>query len=200
MKLLSITWLGVSHGFVLYGHVASSHASALLASSPGSALRSPAVCAGAKDLSRREVISANSWYKSFVKAGGGEALLFVIAGATALYGGSVRGSLFDDLKELEAGGRNQGVAHVPIVRISPSGANGRVRVEISASGVAAPDSIDCIWVRDERTGEIIGARSFRSTESPVLGLLAVRGQSLVPLVHSQVDGVWEGTPFVAALP
>jgi len=172
-----------------------------VASSPSTSFRLPAVRAGREKMSRRDVVSGGSWYKSFVNAGGGEALLFVIAGATALYGGSVRGSLFEDLKELESGGRNQGAtSHVPTVRISPSGANGRVSVEISVSAVAAPDCIDYIWVRDEQTGEITGARSFRPSESPVLGLLATRGQHLRPLVHSKVDGVWEGAPFVAALP
>ena len=133
-----------------------------------------------------------------MQAGGGEALLGVIAAATAIYGGSLRNGLFDELAVLESSGvKNEGaVTHVPTVRISPSGANGRVQVEVTVS-TASPDFIDYIWVKDADSGDIIAGRGFSVKEPLVLTMLATRGRRLVPIAHSRTDGVWEGTTFSA---
>ena len=130
----------------------------------------------------------------------GEALLAVIAGSIAYYGGSRRGLLFQDLAALDNdSSKNQGaVPHLPKVRVLPSGANGRVSVEVSASATS-PDSIDYVWVKDAASGEILGGRAFRPDDAPVLSILASPGQRLVPLVHSRADGTWEGATFVATL-
>ena len=143
-------------------------------------------------IGRREV--PDTLTKKFYKSGGGEALLGVIAAATATYGGSVRSRLFDELRELGGGIKNKGDSpHVPVVTLSPGRALGQVSVEITAPG----DGIDYIWATDADSGEIFAGRKFTSRETPSLVLIVARGRRIVPSVHSTRDGVWDGEAIEA---
>ena len=158
--------------------------------------------AGNVHLSRRALITAGAgggggdeFYKSFKNAGGGEALLAVIAGGLAWYGGQLRGSLFDEIAALEASGsiNKQGAAsHVPAVDLSPAGTPTApaVKVELSAPG----DDIAFVWLKDEETGEVLAARKGAAIAVPV-----GPGRRLVPFTSSAADGVWQGTPFAASV-
>ena len=76
---------------------------------------------------RREVLNGNSAYKSFVKAGGGEATLGVIAAAIAYYGGRVRSNSLNDIASLETSGdeiRGPSAVGAPVATVTPSRANG----------------------------------------------------------------------------
>lgn len=149
---------------------------------------------GSQQVSRRDVLDGNATYKRFVKAGGGEALLAVIAASVALYGGRVRNGLFNDLEQLEASVSSS--VPSPTVFMSTSAAMGQVIVELSATvPESLQDRIDYIWCKDAGTGETIAARSFKGSESPVLTTIAKRGRRLVPFVHFARDGTSQGEAF-----
>ena len=90
----------------------------------GSRAHLPAIVALANrnDIKRRDVLQggSNEAYKTFVKAGGGEATLFAIAAALAAYGGNQRSNLYDDIAALESKGRRQdtGSPSAPVVMSS----------------------------------------------------------------------------------
>jgi hypothetical protein len=147
---------------------------------------------------RREVVSGDSMYKSFVKGGGGEVLLGVIAASVAAYGGTRRDALKDEVAMLDASSAISATPHLPSVVLSPSGANGRVSCEITAPTVAAPDRIDFIWLKDVNSGEILAAKkvSSASQQQAVLSLALEKGRRAQPVVHC-TDGITIGDEFVA---
>ena len=163
---------------------------------------------------RRELLSvgaqtgANTAYKSFAKAGGGEATLAVIAACTAYYGGLQRDGRNAQLVELEASAPRT-KEHAASVVISPTQAIGSVSVEVSipaarpgAASEAEPapsDRVDYIWLKDAESGQIVAARGFKPGDPLVLTSLVSKGARVVPLVHSERDGVWVGEPFVGAV-
>ena len=159
---------------------------------------------------RRELLSvgaqtgANTAYKSFAKAGGGEATLAVIAACTAYYGGLQRDGRNAQLAELEASAPRT-KEHAAFVVISPTQAIGSVSVEVSipaAPGAAEPAPgarVDYIWLKDAASGQIVAARGFKPGDPLVLTSLVSKGSRVVPLVHSERDGVWVGEPFIGAV-
>ena len=159
---------------------------------------------------RRELLSvgaqtgANTAYKSFAKAGGGEATLAVIAACTAYYGGLQRDGRNARLAELEASAPRT-KEHAASVVISPTQAIGSVSVEVSipaAPGAAEPapgDRVDYIWLKDAASGQIVAARGFKPGDPLVLTSLVSKGSRVVPLVHSERDGVWVGEPIIGAV-
>ena len=156
------------------------------------ATRLPPVVMAAR-YSRREVVSGDSFYKSFTKAGGGEALLGVIAGGLALYGGTRRESLYEEMAALDASAPRAAVEHLPRVTLAPASTPGRVKLEMSAPDAKAGE-VDAMWLKDAGSNEIISARQFRSGATPELSLLLDRGQRLIPVVHCS-DGVTVGAAF-----
>ena len=163
---------------------------------------------------RRELLSvgaqtgANTAYKSFAKAGGGEATLAVIAACTAYYGGLQRDGRNAQLVELEASAPRT-KEHAASVVISPTQAIGSVSVEVSipaarpgAASEAEPapsDRVDYIWLKDAASGQIVAARGFKPGDPLVLTSLVSKGSRVVPLVHSERDGVWVGEPIIGAV-
>ena len=157
----------------------------------------------ARKTTRRQVISGeaatDSFYKSFAKAGGGEALLFVIAAGLANYGGNMRGSLFEQIGAIDAAAATTNTSPVPTVAIGGKKVNGQVSVEVSASSISAEDYVDYIWIKDATTGEVLSARSYRGTEGvpPMLSCLVERERRLTPCVHYKLSGVSRGQEFTA---
>jgi len=159
-----------------------------------------------KTVSRREALDGNSLTKQFydpdgfragLPLGWSPALVVSLGAVAAQYGSTRRSQLFDELRALGDGPKNQGaLPHMPLVQISPGRPTGQVSVVITAP-VSAPDSIDGIWASDAETGEIFAGRRFVPSETPRLMLLVARGRRFVPSVHSARDGVWEGEVIVA---
>ena len=156
-------------------------------------------------VSRREVIDGSSVTKQFydpdgfrsgLPPGWSPALVLVLGSAAASFGGSRRSKLFDEMRELGGGAKNQGKPHLPMVTLSPGRAPGQVAVEITALA-SAPDAIDYIWATDADTGEIFEGRKFVPKESPSLVFIVPRGRRFVPSAHGTSDGVWEGEAVVA---
>ena len=139
----------------------------------------PVVMVGKNGVSRREVLGGGTdgLYKRFVKGGGGELTLFVIAGAIASYRGTKRGALFDELAALDGSDKNRGSGqHVPTVQISSSPQMGQVSVEVSAPA-NAPDRVDYVRGPNARTHHIRGPDACP-------GLLNRCGSRTPPLVRS----------------
>ena len=161
-----------------------------------------------KSVSRREVLDGSSLTKQFydpdgfragLPPGWSPALVLAIGSAAASFGGSRRSKLFNELRELGGGIKNQGKPqHLPMVTLSPGRAPGQVAVEITAL-TSAPDAIDYIWASDADTGEIFEGRKFLSKETPCLVFIVARSRRIVPSVHSTSDGVWEGEVTVAEI-
>ena len=156
-------------------------------------------------VSRREVLDGSSVTKQFyapdgfrsgLPPGWSPALVLALGSAAASYGGSRRSKLFDEMRELGGGAKNQGKPHLPMVTLSPGRAPGQVAVEITAVA-SAPDAIDYIWATDADTGEIFEGRKFVPKETPSLVFIVPRGRHIVPSVHGTSDGVWEGEAVVA---
>ena len=144
--------------------------------------------------SRREVVkSPDTFYKSFTKAGGGEALLGVIAGGLALYGGTRREALYAEIAALDASAPKASVQHLPLVTLASASTPGKIKLEITAPDATAGE-VDSMWLKDAGSNEIISARQFRSGAAPELSLLLDRGQRLIPVVHCS-DGVTVGAAF-----
>jgi len=161
--------------------------------------RAPVAMASGDRYSRREVVQGDSFYKSFVKGGGGEALLGVIAAGLAFYGGTRRDSLFDDIAALDASAPSATTPHSPLVTLTAVQANGRVKLEVAAPAIAGPDRVDSMWVKDAVTGEIIAAQQFQAAgPPPVLSILVENGRRIVPVVHC-TEGVTAGAELTAAL-
>ena len=151
-----------------------------------------------KGVNRRQVVTApDSAYKSFVKAGGGEALLGVIAAGTAFYGGTRRDGLYEEVAAMAAATRS--TAFVPTTRTSAARVNGQIAVEVTASA-ASDDFIDYLWLADAESGDVVAAQKFKRSPSgmpPVLSVQVARGRRLVALAHRS-DGVTaEGAGFTA---
>ena len=149
---------------------------------------------------RREVVSGDSLYKSFVKSGGGEALLAVIAASIAAYGGTRRDALKDEVLALDTSSTISATPHVPLVVLSPSGANRRVGCEVTAPIVALPDKVDYIWLKDVDSGEVLAAKKVSSggQQQAVLSLALEKGRRAQPVVHCS-DGITIGDQFIAAI-
>ena len=162
---------------------------------------SPPTMAARKKPTRRQVINgeaaSDSAYKSFVKGGGGEATIFVIAGAIAAFGGSVRGNLYDDLAELQTTSKSLDSVAPPTVNLIPTVAAGKVTVEVVAPKVAG-DYVDYMWLKDAN-GEIFSARSFKPGGEAILTGIFSKGQKIVPCFHTHDgNGIKEGAAFTTS--
>ena len=155
---------------------------------------------GSSSATRREVVSGDALYKSFVKSGGGEALLAVIAASIAAYGGTRRDALKDEVLSLDISSATSPTPHIPSVVLSPSGANGRVGCEVTAPIVALPDKVDYIWLKDVDSGTILAAKKVSSggQQQAVLSLALEKGRRAQPVVHCS-DGITIGDQFIAAI-
>ena len=172
--------------------------------------RSAAISMAAKRknaVSRREVVDGSSLTKQFydpdgfradLPVGWSPALVVLLGAGVSSFGGSVRSKLFDELRELSSGAKNQGsVSHLPVVSISRGRTSGQVSVEITAASAQDDDAIDYVWAADADTGEIFAGRKFSKSEAASLLIVVDRGRRIVPSVHWKRDGTWEGEAIVA---
>ena len=161
-------------------------------------------------LTRRELADGSSLAKQFydpkgfrsgLPVGWSPALVLFLGAAVSNYGGSVRTKLFDELRELGAGAKNQGaVRHVPMVTIARGRSSSQVSVEVAAPPTASGDPVEYIWASDAATGEILAGRRFSPSEPATLMLNVDRGRRIVPSVACRNDGVWEGETILAVAP
>ena len=161
-------------------------------------------------LTRRELADGSSLAKQFydpegfrsgLPVGWSPALVLFLGAAVSNYGGSVRTKLFDELRELGAGAKNQGaVPHVPMVTIARGRSSSQVSVEVAAPPTASGDPVEYIWASDAATGEILAGRRFSPSEPATLMLNVDRGRRIVPSVACRNDGVWEGETILAVAP
>lgn len=164
-------------------------------------------------VSRRQVLQGggaksefDSSYQAFAKAGGGEALLFVIAGAIAAYGGSQRSGLFDELAALDAGERNsKGAAaeHQPTASCAPSKVAGKVEVVVSVPPASGPNDVRYIWLKDADSGAVVAGNKFKPEDQsearrPSLTVVLPSGLRVAPMTSGAQYGLWEGAAVTTA--
>lgn len=84
--------------------------------------------------------------------------------------------------------------HTPVAK--PDGGNLVLTIPKAVQDPVKPHFIQYGWFRDARSGEIVGARRFKSTsiDSPVLEFAAEKGKVYVPCVVCNIHGRWEGEP------
>lgn len=175
----------------------------------------PQMAAGKKkpsELSRREALSGGGFdqaYNDFANAGLREPLLFGSLAATAYFGVSQRGKLTGAVAALDAGQlRNSNGApekHLPLVTLSRPKPKFKVQLEVRVPHVMdaqKPHFIEYIWLKDESTNEVLTVQSFAPTDAapPTLVALVDEGRRVVPMLHCNLHGLWEGEPLTASLP
>lgn len=163
------------------------------------------------ELSRREALNGgglNSWYNDFANAGLREPLLFGSLAATAYFGVSQRGQLTGRVAALDAGEpRNSNGApekHLPVVTLSKPKPKFKVQLEVKVPHVMdaqKPHYIEYIWLKDEATNEVLSVSSFRAADAspPTLVALVDEGRRVVPMLHCNLHGLWEGEAVTATV-
>ena len=138
-------------------------------------------------------------FRAALPVGWSPALVLFLGAAVSNYGGNVRSKLYEELRELgNSASKNQGtVPHMPVVKIARGRSSGQVSVEVSVVAAVGGDPIDYIWATDAATGEILAGRRFSPNEPPALMFNVDRGRRIVPSVHCEYSGVWEGEALVA---
>ena len=150
-------------------------------------------------VSRRELFDV----KGFYAAGGGEALLFVIAGSIAAYGGSRRKGFYEQIAALDAGGRNIGGSadqYLPTLSLAKPKSRTLGGIEVRMTWPATNgDYAEFAWLKDANTGIVLAAKAFREQDTGPKEVFTIveRGQRVVPVLKYSSHGLWEGDAMSA---
>jgi hypothetical protein len=153
---------------------------------------------------RDPVVPRRTLYKSFVDAGGGEALIGLISIGAITYGANVRQGIEGSAETLESSCqvRDADAAHTP----SFLATSGQLRLKSTERSVtftapATTGMVDVMWLRDADSQELISAFSNkRKAAEPELTTTLRVGQTVVPLLHytDEVGVVWRGPTFTVS--
>ena len=61
--------------------------------------------------------------------------------------------------------------------------------------------IDCFWLRDQKTDKVIAAQTFKASnqlingKKPSFAARVAKGTTVIPMVHTNLGGTWEGSPL-----
>merc|ERR1712070_1121503 len=94
--------------------------------------------------------------------------------------------------------------HLPVVTLSKPKPKFKVQLEVKVPHVMdaqKPHYIEYIWLKDEATNEVLSVSSFRAADAspPTLVALVDEGRRVVPMLHCNLHGLWEGEAVTATV-
>jgi len=115
----------------------------------------------------------------------------------ALADGDAEAALYDlDLKNV--GGYTD---YTPSMVVANGGSSSaKVDLKVPPGPIADKDFIDVLWFRNAQTKKVVAAQDFKrsnqiiSGKTPALSARVPKGVTLVPVMHCEKAGTWEGAP------
>ena len=100
----------------------------------------------------------------------------------------------------------EAAVYLPSAKIVAAGSsNSKVELVMPVPGpTSVNDFIDCMWFKDVKTKAVLGAAEFSKSNQFInnkpatFSLRVSKGRTIVPCVHCDTGGTWEGAPLAVS--